>query len=271
MRTSGGVRVVADGPQEAGQFLGADVGIVGGPAALQKAAQALDGIVLAAPGDPGQIVDFAAIAANPAGLGKDPFALQASEKLHPFQGLDVVERPVGKDREDMFLQGRENLFTRAGLPARKARAVPFARQAFEGILACQACLELARQPAGAGALAGRNVGIQFVRLFAGERTAYSRVAAQSQPGPFSVVPLVAQLPGFLAAGLYPQVQAFAVQHAIDDGLGLQVEQHRVGQGTFLHILALHRSAPQSPDARLSRWSAYHCIIVRRCTRYWALL
>ncbi len=44
-----------------------------------------------------------------------------------------------------------------------------------------------------------------------------------------------------------------------------------GQSNHLSRYAMRLMATTLPAASVSRWSAYHCIMVRRCSRYLALL
>ncbi|MNP66645.1 hypothetical protein D3C76_1623760 [compost metagenome] len=71
------MRIRLDGPQQCGQFVSGDVGVVLGGFGLQKAVEALQRVMYGATRDAGKVIDLLAGAAHPACLLDDAQPLHA--------------------------------------------------------------------------------------------------------------------------------------------------------------------------------------------------
>ncbi|MNQ96830.1 hypothetical protein D3C85_1124500 [compost metagenome] len=161
------------------------MGVVLGGARLEEFVQPLQRVVLRAASDAGQVIDFSAHAAYPAGLLDDAGLLHAAKELHPLHRQDAVVRALAEHREHMQLQGADGSHRRSVRPAAALGGVPLAGQVLEGVAGGLLLGGLA------GALGGQGVatfggivaqlGGLLAGLLAGQLVAALAVGAQPDP------------------------------------------------------------------------------------------
>ena len=98
--------------------------------------QAFERVVSGASGNPGEIVDFSAHAANATCLLHDACLFHGSQEVHPLHRQNAGERPFTEHGENVLFQCSDGSDSSPFCPGLAFGAVPLARQALEGVVGC---------------------------------------------------------------------------------------------------------------------------------------